>query len=473
MNILFVTAEAFPLIKSGGLGDISGALPPALEAEGMQVRVLIPGYPAVVHGLTEQAEIAVLDDLPGGHDGRLLSGRANGLALLVIDVPALYDRPGNAYGDEHGHDWPDNHLRFAVLGWVAAWVAAGGLAAWQPAILHAHDWHAGLAPAYLALRSNPARVGMVMTIHNIAFQGLFPASLLETLRLPPASFAMEGVEFHDQIGFLKAGLYYAHRITTVSPTYAKEIAASPEGCGLEGLIASRAGVLNGILNGIDTDVWNPAADAALPVPYDAQHLAAKAKNKAALQAELGLAIQPEAPLCAVISRLTEQKGIDQVMAAMPRLLDQGIQLTLLGNGNKDLEDDFRAIAAAHAQAVSVIIGYDEPLSHRMQAASDFLLAPSRFEPCGLTQLYALRYGTLPVVAPVGGLADTVIDGETGFWIKGHSPEVLAETIERAAAVWRQPKRRRAMQRAAMAQDFSWHRPARLYRTLYEELLAGL
>ncbi|HEY3848501.1 MAG TPA: glycogen synthase GlgA, partial [Acetobacteraceae bacterium] len=420
VSVLAVASEIFPLIKTGGLADVVGALPPALAAEGVHVTTLIPGYPAVLHGLADAEPVHDFPDLFGG-PARLLRGRAAGMDLLAIDAPHLYARPSNPYGGPDGREWPDNAMRFAALGDVAAQLASGAVAArigpggapggtpgGAPDILHAHDWQAGLALAYLHYRGG-RRPGTVMTVHNLAFQGRFPAVLLPALGLPPAAFSIDGVEFYGEIGFLKAGLLFADRITTVSPTYAAEIRTPEGGMGFDGLLRARASDLHGILNGIDDTVWNPAADPLIVADFSVTRLEGRAADKASLQAWFGLAPDPDALLFGVISRLTWQKGLDLLLSAIGALLGVGAQLVVLGTGEHALEAGFAAVADAHRGRIGCEIGYDEALAHQIQAGADALLVPSRFEPCGLTQLCALRYGALPVVARVGGLADTVID----------------------------------------------------------------
>ena len=486
VTVLGVASEIFPLIKTGGLADVTGALPAALAAEGVQVTTLVPGYPAVLDRLDDAEPVHHFAALFGG-PARLLRGRASGLDLLAIDAPHLYVRPGNPYLGPDGRDWPDNAVRFAALGDVAAQVATRALAGVAPGagqgiapdIVHAHDWQAGLAFAHLHYRGGP-RPGTVMTVHNLAYQGVFPAALLATLGLPPAAFNIDGVEFYGNIGFLKAGLVFADRITTVSPTYAAEIRTPEGGLGLDGLLRARAPVLQGILNGIDDTVWNPAADKFITADFSPSRLRRRAANKVALQARLGLAAEPDALLLGVISRLTDQKGLDLLLADLAGLLLLGAQLALLGAGDRALEDGFSALAAANPGRIACVIGYDEALAHQIQAGADALLVPSRFEPCGLTQLCALRYGALPVVARVGGLADTVIDANeaalaagcgTGVQFAPVTGEMLQAALQRTAALWRQPTTWQRLQRNAMRADVSWRGPAARYAALYRGLLA--
>ena len=476
MEVLSVASEAYPLVKTGGLADVAGALPAALGEEGVRMRTLLPGYLPVTEALVGAEVVWRWDDLFGG-PAHLLAARARGLDLFVLDAPHLYARPGNPYLGADGRDWPDNAMRFAALARVGAWMARGLLPSWRPACVHAHDWQAALVPAYLHFDGG-AHVGTVLTVHNLAFQGVFPPALLPALGLPPGSFTIDGVEYFGAIGFLKAGLLFADRITTVSPTYALEIRTPADGMALDGLLRGRGAAVGGILNGIDTAVWNPATDSLLPAPYDAERLRARARNRAELQFRLSLAEDPAAPLFAVISRLTAQKGMDLLLAALPTLLAEGGQLAVLGAGEGWMEQALRQAVALHPGRVGCFIGYDEALAHLVQGGADALLVPSRFEPCGLTQLCALRYGTVPVVARVGGLADTVIDASpmavsagvaTGVQFTPVAPGMLEAAIRRAAALHRAPETWRRMQRNGMATDVSWRDPARRYAALYRDI----
>lgn len=500
IQVLSVTPECYPLIKTGGLADVAGALPGALAPHGVAMTTLLPAYPAVLAacpGATPVAELTVL-----GAAGRLLAATLpGGAALLLLDLPELYARPGNPYTGPDGRDWPDNARRFAALAKAAAELGLGrirghgpgrsggrsgaglgGRDGWRPAVVHGHDWPAGLAPAYLALAApNPAaRPGTVHTIHNLAFQGQHPAGLLAALGLPPAAYTPAGVEYHQSIGFLKAGLAYADKLTTVSPSYAREIATPGGGMGMDGLLRARAADLAGIVNGLDTAVWDPAADPHLPAAYAAADPAGKAACKVALEARLGLAPGP-GPLCVVVSRLSEQKGLDLVLAVLPSLLAAGGRLAVLGAGDAGLEAGLAAAAAAHPGQVAVRLGYDEPLAHLLQAGGDAILVPSRFEPCGLTQLIGLRYGTLPVVARVGGLADTVVDANpaaladgvaTGFQFAPVTAAALADALARLLELWAQPAAWAQMRARAMTREVGWAASAAAYARLYEGLAAG-
>jgi len=475
LRALSVTSELFPFVKTGGLADVAGALPAALAPEGVAVRTLVPGYPGVMHALRAADVAHAFADLGGG-PARLLAAQVLGLDLLVLDAPHLFDRPGNPYLGPDGSEWPDNALRFAALARVAAAIGQGLLPSYLPDLVHAHDWQTGLAPAFLHYGGTP-RPATVMTVHNLAFQGQFPATLLAALGLPAHAFTVDGVEYYGQIGFLKAGLALADRITTVSPTYAAEIRTPEFGMGLDGLLRRRAGVLSGILNGIDLDVWNPATDPYLASNYSAARIAARAANKAALQRQLGLAPRPEALLLGVVSRLTWQKGIDLLHDTLPAIAGAGAQLALLGSGERALEAGFTAATRQFTGSVGVEIGYDEALAHLIQGGADALLVPSRFEPCGLTQLCALRYGAVPVVARVGGLADTVVDTNamalaagagTGVLFAPPTREMLEAALGRAAALWRDQATWRHVQDRGMATDVGWARPARQYADLFRE-----
>ncbi|MBS0123253.1 glycogen synthase GlgA [Aestuariicoccus sp. KMU-90] len=475
MRVLSVASECAPLVKTGGLADVAGALPGALAGLGVQMRTLLPGYPQIMAALEGARRVLDLPDCFGGA-GRVLAGQGGGLDLLVLDAPHLFDRGAGIYLGDDGRDWPDNPERYAALSHAAARIAEGGLADWRPDIVHCHDWQAGLAPYYIARGPAGGHVGTVVTIHNIAFQGLAPASRCGALRIDPADYTPEGVEYFGQLSALKAGLMFADRLTTVSPTYAEELMTPEFGMGLDGVMRARSGRLSGILNGIDEAVWNPAADPLIPKTYKAAK--GKAENKRALQAEFDLP-QSDGPLCIVISRMTGQKGLDLLLQALPVLLGRGGQLALLGSGDPALEYAFKE-AGVHPN-VSVRMGYDEALSHRMMAGGDAILVPSRFEPCGLTQLYGLRYGTIPLVALTGGLADTVIPATpatlarevaTGLQFHPVTAEALGNALSRLCTLYEQPKIWSRMQRNAMAHPVGWDVSARAYAALYEGLAEG-
>lgn len=474
MRVLYVSTEVHPALKTGGLADVNAALPQALIDSGADVRLLLPGFPKLLASAERRVTLVTLGPALGAERVTLLGGVLNGVPAYFIDAPEFYARDGSPYVDPGGRDWPDNHRRFALLGWMAARFADGTFDAWRPDIVHAHDWHGGLAPAYLAARGG-ARPGSVFTVHNLAYQGQFPAAALADLGLPAHFFSMQGIEFHGDVNFMKAGLHYADRITTVSPTYACEIQTAEQGFGMEGLLQSRAGAITGILNGVDRNEWNPATDSRLPACYSWDRPDGKAVCKATLREELGLSAVAAGPLVAVVSRMTAQKGLDLLLHALPRLLAVGGQLALLGSGDASLEEAFRAAADADPRRVAVRIGYDENLAHRMMAGADVIAVPSRFEPCGLTQMYGLAYGTLPLVRRVGGLADTVRDaaaGEkhtNGFVFDRADAGDLGEALERMAAVWSLPQKWMAIQKRAMREDFGWAPSARQYLDLYREL----
>ncbi len=482
LRVLHVAAEVFPLVKTGGLADVVAALPVAQAELGADVRLLLPGYPAVIESVQGARPVIDIGACFGALRVRLLLGRMPGTALpvYVIDAPYLYRRAGGPYQAPDGEEWPDNLQRFALLGWVAAHLAADDAdPAWVPDIVHAHDWHAAMSCAFVA-EHLPTRAASVFTVHNLAFQGLFPMHDWPLLGLASRLMSPSGLEYHGQLSFMKAGLKFADRITTVSPTYAQEIATHEFGCGLDGVIRGRGNVVSGILNGIDDAVWNPATDPAIAERYDAERLQGKAACKRALQAELGLAVAPAALLLVVVSRLTSQKGMDLLLAALPEMVAQGVQLAVQGTGDPALEAAFRMAEQAHPGRVQVHIGYDEARAHRLVAGADMIAVPSRFEPCGLTQLYGLRYGTLPLVRRVGGLADTVTDADggalasglaTGFAFDAATPRALLQAVSRAVALRQEPSRWQALMRRGMAQRLGWRQPATDYLTLYREALA--
>ena len=477
LRALHVAAELYPWVKTGGLGDVLAALPPALLEQGVDTRLCLPGFPALLDAfhLTDAVRLktpfavervrVALATVPGGK-----------IAAYLVDHPPFYDRPGGPYGGADGRDWPDNHRRFGLLSWVAAALGQGADPNWRPDIVQAHDWHAGLAPAYLKAETAPTP--SIFTIHNLAYQGFFAAGIFPELSLPASFYAIDGVEFFGGLSFLKAGLFYADRLTTVSPTYAAEIQTPEFGGALDGLLRSRSGALSGILNGVDPRYWDPEHDDAIPLAYGAETAeAGKAAAKAALRQRFHLDAAA-GPVFGVVSRLTPQKGLDLLLAALPDLLAGGGQLAMLGNGDHDLETGFAAAARDRRGAVGVEIGYDERLARLIIAGSDCVVVPSRFEPCGLTQLYALRYGALPLVRRTGGLADTVTDATparlrdktaTGFAFDAATSEALAGALDRTMAAYANRARWRQMVRQAMTCDFSWARSARQYAELYREL----
>ncbi len=472
MEVLSVTSECAPLVKTGGLADVAGALPGAMAGQGVRMRTLMPGYSAVMAQIEGGEVLREEADLFGG-PARLVAGTAGGLDLLAVDAPHLFHRAGSIYLGPDDLDWPDNPLRFAALSWMAASLAAEGGGDWRPDILHCHDWQAALAPTYA--RQMGADAGTVLTIHNIAFQGLAPPGMMNALRLDSVHFALDGIEYFGQISALKAGIVHADAVTTVSPTYAEELGTPEFGMGLDGVIRSRRDAVTGILNGIDTDVWDPARD---PLVRRYSTPRGKARAKVALMQELGLRKEPgeDRPLAVVISRLTSQKGLDLLLEALPGYLDIGGRLALLGTGDHGLERAWRG-AADHPN-VAVHIGYDEPMAHRMIAGADAILVPSRFEPCGLTQMYGLRYGTIPLVARTGGLADTVIDANaaglragvaTGLQFAPLTSHALSRQLTRMVALYAQPEQWKTLMRNAMRHPVGWEASAGHYAALYQKV----
>lgn len=477
MKILSIASEVFPLVKTGGLADVAGALPGALAALGQEVRTLLPGYPPVMAKVSGVTELHAFGELYGG-TARLLAAKCGGLDLFLLDAPHLYERHGNIYLGPDNADWSDNAFRFAALSWAGGFIGKGHLAAFQPDVVHAHDWQAGLVPAYLRYGSEARAARSVMTIHNIAFQGFFPASLFPRLDLPSQAFSMDGIEYYGGISYLKAGLAHADAITTVSPSYAREIATAEFGMGLDGLIRYRAGRLHGIVNGIDMNVWNPASDPHLPKPYSINDLSGRAACKSALEARFKL--EGDGPIMTVISRLTWQKGLDLLADSIDEIAGIGCRLALLGSGEQSIERRFQDAAERYPGRVGLQLGYDEALAHLIQAGGDAILVPSRFEPCGLTQLCALRYGSVPVVSRVGGLNDTIIDANdaalsaavaTGFQFSPVNREELMYAISRMLALYAVPANWERLVKNGMASDVSWMRSAERYAGLYKSLIS--
>jgi starch synthase len=477
LSVLSVASEYWPLVKTGGLADVAGALPAAVAPHGVTMTPFIPGYPAVMKVLGRKRVLHKYASLLGS-PARILAAKHDERPIFILDAPAYFDRDGGPYSDAMGRDWLDNGLRFAALARAAADLAAG-LAGTKPFdILHAHDWQAGLAPAYLTYATKAEhRPRTVMTIHNMAFQGAFGADFFHRLDLPPAAFSIEGVEYHGGVGFLKAGLALADAITTVSPSYAEEIRRPQFGMGLEGLILGRQDRLSGIVNGIDPAIWNPAHDEALAATFTAETLNKRAANKRAVETAFGL--EPgDGPLFVVISRLTWQKGMDVLIEVLDHLVGLGGRLALLGSGDAAIEGALREAAGRHPGRIGIRTGYDEALSHLMQGGGDAILVPSRFEPCGLTQLYGLAYGCVPIVARTGGLADTIIDANlaavtadaaTGILFSPLNYENLAHAIARAVRLHADAGAWASIQKRGMAADFSWARSGKTYAELYARL----
>ncbi len=490
MKVLYACAELFPLLKTGGLADVSAALPPALQQAGCDVRVLLPGFPAILAGVknlgaSSQAPLKLPDgygpQLPTDATAKVVHAELpNGLQCYVLDIPACFDRPGNPYLNPEGQAWSDNAQRFALFSWAAACLGRGLDTLWQPDILHCHDWHTGLAPLYVSLpqgdQSTPA--ASVFTVHNLAYQGVFPPEVFASLGLPDHFFGLSGVEFYNQVSFMKAGLQFADRITTVSPSYAREILTPEQGAGLDGLLRARSGVLSGILNGVDYEVWNPAHDAVLAVPFDWSTVVQKKQAKTQLQTLMGLTPDADALVLGVVSRLTEQKGLHLLAALLDDVIYLGAQLALIGGGDPAIEQAFMAAANKYPGQIAVHIGYDEHLAHSIIAGSDVILVPSRFEPCGLTQLYGLRYGTLPLVRRIGGLADTVVDASAAHLLDGtacgvvfddFSVEGLRSALQRTHDLYGKPAVWKALQKQAMQLRFDWQIAAGQYLALYRSL----
>lgn len=480
MNILFASSEAHPLIKTGGLGDVSGSLPPALKRLQQDVRLILPAYPAAksaIRRLTRVAEITV----PGTRTPvAILQGNLPGtrVPVYLVDSPTHFERAGDPYRATDGRDWQDNALRFGVFNHALVALALGRAGVdWQPDILHCNDWQTGLAPALLSREAT--RPATVFTIHNLSYQGLFAPSYAQDLALPGELWGAGGLEFWGHLSFIKGGIAFADRITTVSPTYAREIQTPALGHGLDGLLRHRAGALSGILNGIDCTTWDPARDPYLDQPYSADALDGKRAAKAALQAHLGLPADPEAVVLGHVGRLVEQKGVDLVLHALPAILPgRNVQFAVVGSGERALEEGLRQLARTYPAQVGLHIGYSEQTAHLIEAGADIFLMPSRFEPCGLNQMYSLRYGTPPVVRHTGGLADTVVDAgpearargdANGFVFGPADPHQLGATIERALTLYQDKEAWQGLQRRGMTQDFCWEHSARQYLDLYASL----
>ncbi len=474
LRLLFVCAEAFPLAKTGGLADVCAALPVALARAGIDVRLMLPGYRCALDAAVAKCDLRTFAD-----GGRLVLARMpdSGLPVYLYDRSDLFARAGGLYQDPHRRDWPDNHVRYGAFCLAAADLARhGDGAGWRPQLVHAHDWHTALVPALLSLTRTP-RVPSVLTIHNLAFQGNFAADAGVAIGLPPVLRDSGAAEFYGQFSFLKLGITYADRLTTVSPTYAREILNPEHSAGMDGLLRSRAEHLVGIRNGVCSEVWTPATDAHLPTRFTPDDICGKRACKAAVQRELGLDPSAEKPLIGFLNRLTHQKMADVVLSAMPAFARAGFQFAVHGSGDRDFERAFADTAERTPGAV-VRIGYEEGLAHRLNAGADISLTPSRFEPCGLTTMYAMRYGALPLTRPVGGLADTVVDasgtldgdGATGFTFREPDAAGLLSALDRAAAQFRDQVAWRRMQHTAMTRDFGWDLSARQYSEIYGSLL---
>lgn len=474
MKVLSVTSELFPLVKTGGLADVTGALPKALSTHGVETRTLLPGYPRVLERLGDASVLAELTLL--GVKCRLLCSEVEGLELYVLDSPDLYDRRGGLYVDENGFDYPDNWKRFAALSLAGALLADGELDPWRPHVVHAHDWQAAMTPVYLRHKLESTTPTM-LTIHNLAFQGQFSFERLGDLQLPSKSYDIGCLEYYGSASFLKAGIQTSDIVTTVSPTYAREILSETLGMGMEGVLRANRSKLKGIVNGIDTEVWNPAKDSCLVATFDTEKLTRRALNRQHLTKLFDFG-HPQGPVFAVVSRLTWQKGIDLLIEAVPHLVQAGGRLIVCGQGDRDLQDGLANLAKEYPEKVAVSIGYNEGLAHLIFGGSDFLIQPSRFEPCGLTQLYALRYGAIPIVGRTGGLSETIIDAndaataiETATGIQFHpvNTDELKHAIDRAFEIHEDHESMRKLQRHGMSADFTWQCSARRYARMFHEM----
>lgn len=480
MRVLYATPECAPWIKTGGLGDVAGALSAQLRRDGLDIRVLMPAYRSLLGSVDRSKPIAVLPRASALPEAAIVEATLpSGVPALLIDCPPLFDREGGPYQDARGQDFGDNAQRFALLSRAAARLSTSASPIeWRPDILHCNDWQTGAAPALVRHARGP-HARTLMTIHNLAFQGVFDGDLTPLLGLPRAAFGIEGVEYHGRTSFLKAGLMFADRLSTVSPRYAREIQSPPLGMGLEGVLAKRRDRLTGILNGIDDTLWDPARDPSLDANYDASTIEAKARNKASLQRELGLDVLVQRPLFGVVGRLTAQKGSDLVAELAGRVATLPAQLAVLGTGDHELERALIDAARSHPGFVATTIGFNERLAHRIEAGADAFLMPSRFEPCGLNQMYSQRYGTPPVARAVGGLVDSIVDTTpatirnrtaTGFLFDEATAEALWSALVRALDAFTKPAIWRAIQHAGMAQDFGWAQRSSAYAALYRSLL---
>jgi starch synthase len=482
LKVLFVVAETWPLVKTGGLADVVPPLAKALTVEGYDVRILLPGYRDVEAAFGGKPVGRAFEALPGLDRVRLIRGKLPqyGITTWLLHCPSLYDRPGGPYGDAHGHDWWDNSLRFGMLCKVASMFASGrGLDGWKADILHGHDWHAGLTPAY-ARFDKASTAGTVFTVHNLAYQGNFDRKVRRSLGISSLAFHMDGLEYYGHLSFMKSGLWYSDRLTTVSPTYARQIQTEEYGCGMAGVLRQRRGELVGILNGVEDRLWSPESDPLLPARYSARDLAGKAACKLELQERFGLERDARVPIVGMVGRMTAQKGWDLLADAAAALAGEQVQFARLGNGETAVEARLRELAGLHPGWIGLHVGYDEALSHLVFAGADIFTVPSRFEPSGLTQMYSQRYGTPPVVRRTGGLADSVTeatpasiaDGSgTGFIFDQAEARALESSLRKALALYREEGGAwRAVQLNGMARDFGWGRSARAYGEVYEAAL---
>ena len=476
LQLLSVAAEMYPFVKTGGLGDVVGSLPPALERQGVSTRTILPGYPSVLRALSNKEETIRINNVLG-HAVTVWHGRADGNTIYALDVPSLYDRPGNPYLDATGQPWADNGLRYAVLCRAAALIAAGLLPDWKPDAVLTHDWHAGLVAPYLRYMEG-ATPPVAHVIHNLAFQGLYPRDMLQTFGLPDWSFTSDQLEYYGQISFMKGALQLSDRLISVSPTYVEEIQTPEEGMGLDGVLRARSNVLTGILNGVDLREWNPMTDPSVFFPYAVGDIMARRANKRVFQAEFGLPQKADALLLGMVSRLTTQKGADLLARLAPRLFQENIQLAVVGVGDETIMQEFAALRSRYPDNFVCHLRYSETLGHRLHSAVDASLIPSRFEPCGLTQFHALRYGSIPIAARVGGLSDTIIDANSaavsegvanGILFSPTTEDMLYLAIRRTQTLFRQKAVWARMQRNGALHDVSWNGKAAQYAQLLQEM----
>lgn len=480
MDILFATSEAHPLIKTGGLADVAGGLPRAIRNLGNDVRLVLPAYPGALERIGSTRRLATMRIPDTDTSVHVLEGRLPGTKVrtYLIDHPDSFQRDGGPYTASDGNDWPDNAYRFATFcRAVAALALNPSILGWTPQVVHCNDWQTGLVAPLLSLA--PKRPATVFTIHNLAYQGLFDWHTFLGLGLPQHWWNMHALEFHGSLSFIKGGLVFADHITTVSPTYAREICTPEFGYGLEGLLRHRSAALTGILNGVDYTIWNPSRDELIPANYNKRSMKGKEEDKAILQETYGLPVRPRVPLIAHVGRLVEQKGIDLLLEKLDDVLSHELQLVFLGSGDKQLERELLRASRLYPEKLGVRIGYDEPLAHLLEAGADMFLMPSRFEPCGLNQIYSLRYGTPPIVRHTGGLADTVTDTNprtledgtaSGFVFRAADPAALYAAIMRALETYARPREWHMVVQNAMRQDYSWSASAGKYLRLYQDLL---
>ncbi len=476
-KILFISSEVHPLVKTGGLADVSGSLPASLQSLKQDLRLLLPAYRQVMEKMKNTRTVATLSLTGAQKPVRILEGKMpdSQVTVWLVDSPEHFDRAGGPYGGLDGHDWSDNAFRFAVFAEAAVALAMGRCQLnWTPDIVHCNDWQSGLVPALLSQETN--RPATVFTIHNLAYQGLFPWETFAALKLPQTLWSHEAMEFHDMFSFIKGGLVFADQITTVSPSYAKEIRTPEFGYGLNGLLNHRVKQLTGILNGVDYNVWDPAHDPLIPYHYSNKNIGNKTRNKKSLQRHFGLEENPAIPLIGMVGRMVEQKGIDLVLATLPELFENPLQVVIVGSGEKRFEQSFTELAGHHPGQLGLHLGYDEQLAHRIEAGSDMFLMPSRFEPCGLNQIYSLRYGTVPIVRNTGGLADTVVHASkenrkdntaSGFIFQNATASEMAAAVQQALEMYSHPRLWRRIIKTGMDQDYSWQASAQQYLEVYQ------